>query len=232
MLKAVSISMHFDAETLFSAVTLVLNRGDRVGLVGPNGAGKSTLLRILVGEEQPSSGHVVRGPDTTVGYFAQQVAEPGMTVGEFLRNGLGEIERLSIRMSTLEKRLARGDERDLAEYGVVQERWTALAGWTAENRLAEVRQRLDIAHLPAGALLGDISGGEQARMTLARVLLAGPELLILDEPTNHLDADGIAWLAEWLAAFPGGVLVVSHDRAFLDSTVTRIVELDGIHGEL
>jgi ATPase subunit of ABC transporter with duplicated ATPase domains len=119
----------------------------------------------------------------------------------------------------------------LDEFGVVQERWTALEGWSAESRLVEIRQRLDIAALPDELPLTAVSGGEQARLLLARALLDEPDLLLLDEPTNHLDAEGAAWLQEWLGGFAGGVLVVSHDRAFLDASVSRIVELDGIHDE-
>jgi ATPase subunit of ABC transporter with duplicated ATPase domains len=130
----------------------------------------------------------------------------------------------------LEGRLAAGDDV-LAEFGAVQERWTALEGWTAETRLTEIRQRLDVDHLADDRPLDSVSGGEQARLLLARALLDEPGLLLLDEPTNHLDAEGAAWLQQWLGGFPGGVLTVSHDRAFLDATVTRIIELDGIHDE-
>ncbi|HYN93070.1 MAG TPA: ATP-binding cassette domain-containing protein [Pilimelia sp.] len=134
-------------------------------------------------------------------------------------------------MAELAESLSGGDTGAVAEYGLVQDRWTALAGWTAAARVAEVRQRLDVAHLPAAAPLAQVSGGEQSRLMLARVLLSGPDLLVLDEPTNHLDAAGIDWLGGWLADFSGGVLVVSHDRAFLDRAVNRIVELDGISAE-
>jgi ATPase subunit of ABC transporter with duplicated ATPase domains len=134
-------------------------------------------------------------------------------------------------MRDLEARLATaGDDPGLlAEYGRVQERWTVLRGWTAESRLAEVRTRLDVAHLADDTALGAVSGGEQARLMLARALLDSPDVLLLDEPTNHLDADGAAWLGHWLGDFAGAVLTVSHDRAFLDRAVTRIVELDGIN---
>jgi ATPase subunit of ABC transporter with duplicated ATPase domains len=230
VLKASALSKHFHAEPLFVGVDLILGPGDRVGLVGPNGAGKSTLVRILTGQEPPSAGRVVPGPGTRLGYFAQQVPDPQVTVGEFVRDGFAAVYAAERRMTDLAGRLAAGagDDRVLREYAAAQERWTALRGWTAEPRLAEIRQRLDIAHLADGARLGQVSGGEQARLMLARVLLAEPDVLFLDEPTNHLDADGTAWLGEYLAAFPGGILVVSHDRDFLDRTVTRIVELDGI----
>ncbi|MET7417628.1 ABC-F family ATP-binding cassette domain-containing protein [Dactylosporangium sp. NPDC005555] len=226
MLRAVALSKHYDAELLFEGVDLTLNAGDRLGLVGPNGAGKTTLLRLLTGAEKPTSGHVGLAPGRRIGYFAQQVQHPDLAVLAFLSDG--EADRLARRMRTLEARLA--DEPALLdEYGRVQERWLALEGWTAPQRRAEVRERLDIAHLPDDLPLRDVSGGEQARLMLAKVLLATPDVLILDEPTNHLDAAGTAWLGQFLAGFRGAVLVVTHDRAFLDRTVTRIVELDGIH---
>ncbi|MFF5230333.1 ABC-F family ATP-binding cassette domain-containing protein [Dactylosporangium sp. NPDC000521] len=226
MLRAVSLSKHYDAELLFEGVDFTLNAGDRLGLVGPNGAGKTTLLRLLTGAEKPTSGHVSLAPRRRIGYFAQQVPDPDISVLSFLSDG--EADRLARRMRTLEARMA-DDAAALEEYGQVQERWLALEGWSAPQRRAEVRERLDIAHLPDDLPVGEVSGGEQARLMLARVLLATPDVLILDEPTNHLDAAGTAWLGGFLAGFRGAVLVVTHDRAFLDRTVTRIVELDGIH---
>jgi ATPase subunit of ABC transporter with duplicated ATPase domains len=231
VLKAVALSKQYDAEPLFAGLDLIVNPGDRIGLVGPNGVGKSTLLRVLVGEEPPSAGQVARAPGTTVGYFAQQVPDPATTVGDFLADGLGELRPLARELRDLERRLACGDTAVLDAYGEAQERWAALDGWRAQARLTEVRQRLDVDHLDDATPLHSVSGGEQARLTLARVLLDAPDLLVLDEPTNHLDAEGTAWLGDWLAGFPGGVLVASHDRAFLDRTVQRIVELDGIHDE-
>ncbi|MEU4238352.1 ABC-F family ATP-binding cassette domain-containing protein [Actinoplanes sp. NPDC026619] len=230
MLKAVSLSFAYDGDLLFSGFDLVLGDGDRVGVVGPNGAGKTTLLRLLAGELLPMSGSVTYGPGTRAGYVPQQMPDPAGTVGEFLAGGLGELAEVTVALRALEARLAAGDDV-LAEFGAVQERWTALEGWSAESRLVEIRQRLDIAELPDDLPLSAVSGGEQARLLLARALLDEPDLLLLDEPTNHLDADGAAWLQGWLQAFPGGVLVVSHDRAFLDATVSRVVELDGIHDE-
>jgi ATP-binding cassette subfamily F protein 3 len=228
LLKAASISGAHDGDLLFSDFDLVLGPGDRIGVVGPNGAGKTTLLRVLAGELKPASGTVTRGSGTRIGYVAQQVPDPTGTVGEFLTAGLGEVATVTQRMRALERDLRDGADV-LDEYGRVQDRWTALRGWTAESRLDEVRQRLDIAHLDPGLPLGSVSGGEQARLMLARALLDAPDVLLLDEPTNHLDAEGAAWLRDWLAGFAGGVLAVSHDRAFLDATVTHVIELDGIH---
>ncbi|MFI5841208.1 ABC-F family ATP-binding cassette domain-containing protein [Catenuloplanes sp. NPDC051500] len=231
MIKAVSLSVSFASEPIFEGVDLTVGAGDRIGLVGPNGAGKSTLLRVLTGALAPEAGHVTSTPGSTVGYFAQQIPDPEQTVGAFLADGLGEVHQVTTRMHDLERRLV-SSPGVLAEYGRVQERWSDLRGWESDSRLTEVRQRLDIDHLADDTPLHRVSGGEQARLTLARVLLSTPDVLILDEPTNHLDADGIDWLGRWLAGFGGGLLVVSHDRAFLDRTVTRIVELDGIHPDL
>ncbi|MET0496236.1 MAG: ABC-F family ATP-binding cassette domain-containing protein [Actinoplanes sp.] len=231
MLKAAAIGRAHDGDLLFSDCDLVLDAGDRVGVVGPNGAGKTTLLRVLAGDLPPTTGVVTHGPGLRVGYVPQQVADPDGTVGRFLTaGGLGELAAVITRLRELERALEAGGDV-LDEYGVVQERWTALRGWNAQNRLDEIRQRLDIDHLPDDLALSQVSGGEQARLLLARALLDGPDLLLLDEPTNHLDAEGAAWLGEWLAGYPGGVLAVSHDRAFLDATVTRIVELDGVHDQ-
>ncbi|PRY21705.1 ABC-F family ATP-binding cassette domain-containing protein [Pseudosporangium ferrugineum] len=228
MLKAVSISAAHDGEPLFTGVDLVLGAGDRVGVVGPNGAGKTTLLRVLAGELPPAAGTVTRGPGTRVGYVPQQLAGAHGTVGAFLTAGLGELAEVTARMRRLERELADGADV-LTAYGEAQERWTTLRGWTAQARLDEIRLRLDIAGLGDDRPLTSVSGGEQARLLLARALLDAPDVLLLDEPTNHLDAEGAAWLARWLTGFPGGVLTVSHDRAFLDTAVGHIIELDGIH---
>jgi ATPase subunit of ABC transporter with duplicated ATPase domains len=230
LLKSVSLACAFDGELLFEGFDLVLNPGDRVGVVGPNGAGKTTLLRALAGEVTPVEGSVSYGPGSRVAYVPQQLPDADGDVAGFLAGGLGELASVIAEMRQLEARLA-GGEDVLAEFGVVQERWTALEGWSAEARLLQVRQRLGIEHLPDDLPVAVVSGGEQARLLLARALLDEPDILLLDEPTNHLDAEGAQWLQAWLRAYQGAVLTVSHDRAFLDAVVTRVVELDGVHDE-
>ncbi|GLY03017.1 ABC-F family ATP-binding cassette domain-containing protein [Actinoplanes sp. NBRC 101535] len=229
-LKVTGLGQAHDGDLLFSGFDLVLRPGDRIGVVGPNGAGKTTLLRVLAGEITPTAGTVAVAPGTRLAHVPQRMPDPDGPVGAFLAGGLGELAQVITDMRDLEKRLAAGADV-LSEYAAVQERWTALEGWNAENRLTEIRQRLDIEHLDDDLPVRTVSGGEQARLLLARALLAEPDLLLLDEPTNHLDTEGAAWLRTWLAGYPGGVLAVSHDRAFLDEFATRIVELDGIDEE-
>jgi ATPase subunit of ABC transporter with duplicated ATPase domains len=229
-LKAQSLTHHFGGELLFRGVDLVVNPGDRIGLVGPNGAGKTTLLRVLAGELQPAGGHVTAfGGIGWSGAAIEPDAGGGeRAVGPYLAAGLGRLAGLADRMRTLEAALATADAGLLAEYARVQDEWSMLRGWTAEHRLVVVRERLGLADLPDTTPLTALSGGELARLALARLLLAEPDVLILDEPTNHLDADGARWLGDYLTRFGGGVIVASHDRAFLDTAVSQIIELDGI----
>jgi ATPase subunit of ABC transporter with duplicated ATPase domains len=234
VLKASGLSRAYDALPLFADVSFVLGDGDRVGLVGPNGAGKTTLLRLLAGRDRPDSGAVATGPDDRVGYLEQQAANADLTVAEHLHRALGEVYDLNREMARLEAELAgpSAGGAALRRYGELQERFDTLDGWGFRTLIADVREHLAIEHLADELSLRDISGGEQARVMLAGVLLARPTVLVLDEPTNHLDLAGLRWLEEYLSGFAGAVLVVSHDRRFLDNTVRRIFELDGVHLEL
>jgi ATPase subunit of ABC transporter with duplicated ATPase domains len=232
MWKVHDLSAAFSDEPLFAHATFTVGATDRVGLVGPNGAGKSTLLAILAGEMRPATGHVEFPPGTRVGHFTQEVPDPALTVREFLGQAPGELAALARELRELTAALTGlAGERALDRLGGVQERYAQLGGWAYAARVDEVRDRLNVAHLADDARLGTLSGGEQARLMLARVLLDEPQVLLLDEPTNHLDASGIEWLGTQLAGFAGSVLVVTHDRAMLDRVATRIVEIDGIHDE-
>jgi ATPase subunit of ABC transporter with duplicated ATPase domains len=221
------VATHGDI-TIFDNLSLTLSGARRVGLVGPNGAGKTTLLRLLAGVTAPEGGSVTLGPGDRVGYLPQEPPGAELTIDRLLGAALGEVWELHAELERLEQRL--GDPAALASYGEAQERFGALGGWALQAQLDGARAALGIAHVPLDAPLGELSGGEAARALLAGVLLARPTILLLDEPTNHLDLDGLAWLEEFLVGFGGAVLVVSHDRRFLDATVSEIVELAG--GEL
>jgi ATPase subunit of ABC transporter with duplicated ATPase domains len=219
-------------EPLFAHATFTVGATDRVGVVGPNGVGKSTLLAILAGELRPAKGHVEFPPGTRVGHFTQQVPDPALTVREFLDAAPGELAALDRELRELTAALANAPHDGVLDrLGVVQERYAQLGGWSHAARVDEIRDRLDVAQLADNARLGTLSGGEQARLMLARVLLDEPHVLLLDEPTNHLDAAGIEWLGRHLANFAGSVFMVTHDRSLLDRVATRIVEIDGIHDE-
>jgi len=148
------------------------------------------------------------------------VLEPDRTIDDLLRHALGEVWEVRQQLDALE-----ADLHDLDAYGRAQERFEALGGWALEARLDEALRRLGVEHLDRRARLGSLSGGEAARCLLGAVVLSEPTVLLLDEPTNHLDRDGRAWLEEWVAGFTGTLLVISHDRDFLDATVERIYEL-------
>jgi ATPase subunit of ABC transporter with duplicated ATPase domains len=234
VLKADSLCKAHDAEPLFTDATFTLGDGDRTGLVGPNGTGKSTLLRILAGLEAADAGLVTTGPGDRIGFLHQQAPDADLTLHDFLRQAIGEVYELDERMRVLEAGMAHagGAGRELAEYGAVQDRFAALDGWTFHAAIDDARGHLAIDHLRSEARFRELSGGEQARVMLAGVLLARPTVLLLDEPTNHLDLGGLRWLEGYLGSFPGAVLVVSHDRRFLDNVVRRIFELDGVSDQL
>ena len=228
MLKADSLRAAHDAEPLFDDASFVLADGDRAGLVGPNGVGKSTLLRILSGGARPEAGVVTTGDGDRVAYLEQQPPEPSLTIDEHLARAAGEVYGLDRTMRQLEAAMADGDGRAIEEYGDLQHRFDVLDGWQFRDVIDQVRRHIGIDGLPPEARFRELSGGEAARVMLAGVLLSRPTVLLLDEPTNHLDVDGIEWLSSWLGTFPGAVLVVTHDRRFLDDTVSRIYELDPV----
>jgi ATPase subunit of ABC transporter with duplicated ATPase domains len=234
VLKSDSLCKAHDAEPLFTDATFTLGRGERTALVGPNGTGKSTLLRILAGVEHPDSGRVIVGADDRIALLHQAPPDPDATLRGYLQSAIGEVYTLDERMRELEAEMARPERRTAAmrEYDDVLARFAALDGWTFHAAIDDARAHLGIAHLSGAARFGDLSGGEQARVMLAGVLLGRPTILLLDEPTNHLDLGGLRWLERFLGEFPGGVLVVSHDRRFLDNTVSHILELDGVTDKL
>ena len=200
--------------------------GDRIGLVGPNGAGKTTLLRIAAGIDEADAGTVTRKRDLTIGMLAQEahldaafMAAPD--VRSAVRHGAASLEAMAVELEAMEH-AGRATE---AAYEVLQHRFEALGGYTLDQRVDEALSGLgfgaaDLARAPA-----TLSGGEQTRATLARLVIAAPDLLFLDEPTNHLDLGALEWLEDHLRRRAGSLLVASHDRAFLDATVTRIWEL-------
>jgi ABC transport system ATP-binding/permease protein len=200
---------------LLDGAALSLDAGERIALIGRNGAGKSSLLKILAGLDKPDDGVMQLQTGLRRVYVAQEpLFEAGSTVFDAVSEGVAEAKMLR------EQYEAHADGVDL---DALQTRLEALDGWTWEQRVDQALQRL---HLQPGALVKDLSGGTKKRVALARALVAMPDLLLLDEPTNHLDIDAIEWLQELLNGWRGALVLVSHDRAFIDAVATRIVELD------
>jgi ATP-binding cassette subfamily F protein 3 len=200
--------------------------GDRVGLVGPNGAGKTTLLRLLAGLDEPDGGRVQRKAGLSLGLLAQEAhLDPSFmaapTLRAAVRRGAAEVEALERALRELETAGRAGD----AEYAELRHRFEALDGYTLDVRVDETLSGLGFARGEWSRPPSALSGGQQTRAALARLVIADPDLLLLDEPTNHLDLGALEWLEERLRRRDGSLVVASHDRAFLDATVTRIWEL-------
>ena len=221
-LAARNISKSYAAVQVLDRVSLVVSPGDRVGIVGPNGIGKSTLLRVLAGLEEPDRGEVVRSG--AVGYLPQEPeARPGETVRGYLarRTGVGAAER---EMDELAARLA-GEPELTQAYSEALERYLLLGGEDFDARAGAVLDDVGLGRR-ADRELTSLSGGESARVALAAILLARFDVFLLDEPTNNLDFAGLDRLERFFAGLAAGVVLVSHDRAFLDRTVTRVVEIE------
>jgi len=228
-----SVSKRHGSQILFVDAALSVFRGDKVGLVGPNGAGKSTVFRLFVGEEQPDAGQVVIERGVVLGYFDQKVGEmSGESALEMAMRGAGEAASLRLELAELEKQMADPGEADrldeiVERFGAVQARFDELDGYSLEARAEEVLTGLGFDQGMIRGDIGALSGGWKMRVALARVLIMKPDVLLLDEPTNHLDIESIIWLEGFLKAFEGGLLITSHDRAFLNRLVTRICDIDG-----
>jgi len=221
------ISKGFGGQPLFREVTWRIGERERVGLVGPNGAGKTTLCRILAGLDDPDTGQVSRPRGVTVGYLPQEVA--GAAAGSVLAEALGGFEAvwaIEREMEDVARALETAPGEALTErYGELQHRFEALGGYHLETQARAILSGLGFRPDELARPLGEFSGGWRMRAALARLLLLAPSLLLLDEPTNHLDLASLAWLEDFLAGYDGTVVVVSHDRYFLNRMVTTIADL-------
>ena len=227
ILKVMNLAKSFGIDELFKDVNFEVRGSDKVGLVGANGAGKTTLMRIILGEEEADSGTVQLDAAESIGYVEQQADfGEGTLYDEFLR-AFADIIELAQRKRQLEKAIAQSaDEALLDTYGKVVERFEQLNGYEFESRIKRVAYGLGFSDDDLQKDVQHFSGGQKTRICLAKALLREPDFLFLDEPTNHLDIAMIEWLEGFLRTYRGGVLIISHDRYFLDKVATRIVELD------
>ncbi|MGH3566063.1 MAG: ABC-F family ATP-binding cassette domain-containing protein [Pseudonocardia sp.] len=207
---------------------LGLSPDDKIALVGANGSGKSTLLRILAGQETPDEGVVTHSVSDEVGYLPQFVQTvQGETIQDVITSSVAGLRLLERRMRELERLMTGSDDSAvLHEYGEVSAHFEARGGYDIDSRTDEVLANLGVAYLTRERPVSELSGGEKARVGLAALLLAAPDVLLLDEPTNDLDNRALAWLERYLKAYRGGVLFVTHDRDFIDAVATAILELD------
>jgi ATP-binding cassette subfamily F protein uup len=215
----------FGHVALLDHAALQLDDGERVALIGRNGSGKSSLLRALAGLGPLDDGAVWRKPDLRIAYVPQEPDfPPGLTVYEAVASGLGEMSRLLVDYHDTAQRLAHdGSEALLEHLHDLQMRLENGDGWRLGTRVEQVLSQLGLS---GEARLGELSGGGIKRVALGQALAGDPELLLLDEPTNHLDLDGILWLEQLITGFGGAVMVITHDRRFLDAVATRVIELD------
>jgi ATP-binding cassette subfamily F protein 3 len=225
------VSKGHAGQHLFSDVGLLISAGRRIAVVGPNGAGKTTLLELITGDQEPDAGTVTRSRDVVIGYLRQEVAESkGRSVLAEVLAGAGEVSGIERRMSHIETELTDAtDEEELAElmdeYGRLQHRFEALGGYGLEAEARRILAGLGFADADVERDIGEFSGGWMMRVALARLLLQNPDVLLLDEPTNHLDLASVEWLTGFLAVYAGAIVLVSHDRDFINDVANRVVEL-------
>jgi ATPase subunit of ABC transporter with duplicated ATPase domains len=231
MIKLSNITKSYDAGPVLSAINLIFNRGDKIGLVGLNGVGKSTLLKLIAGDEKPDEGSVFIDQDEVIGYLAQSVNLSGnATVRDFLREPYKSLIDLQSRLNELIQKMGQPLSDDemtevLSEYGQCQTDFESSGGYEFESQFQSVLLGLNL-DLELDMTMSSLSGGQKARVAIARMLLTDPTILLLDEPTNHLDMPALIWLENYLSQENKTLIVVSHDRRFLDKVANHIVEVD------
>ncbi len=235
ILSVMQLGKSFGAERIFAGIHFQVEAQDRIGLVGPNGAGKSTLLNILAGREEPDEGSVSIAHSVRVGYLTQITDfHPQNTLREEMLSVFTELRRYERELGELAREMSssttQGDpvlhEELLKKYDSLQARYEHAGGYTYENRVEQVLDGLDFSRDQQAAPVMQLSGGQQTRAALGKLLLQEPDLLLLDEPTNHLDLATLEWLETYLNAWKGAMVIVAHDRYFLDKVVSRTIELN------
>ncbi len=231
MVSLDNISLSFGGFDLFKGISFLVNQKDRIGLVGRNGAGKSTLLKLIVNEMQPSEGAISKPSNLTIGYLPQQLACPDKTtVWEETISAFGEIIKIKNRIEEINELLHHSHDHDrllslAGELSELNERFNYLEGGNIEEKTERVLMGLGFLRNDFPRPTKEFSGGWRMRIELAKILLKSPELFLLDEPTNHLDIEAIQWLEDFLKDYRGAVVLISHDRAFLDRVTQRTVEI-------
>ena len=233
MIRLDNISKQNGHQLLFIDASMGVLKGEKVGLVGPNGAGKSTLFRMIAGQDRPDDGQVSIETGMTIGYFSQDVGEmSGQSAVAAVMDGVGPASALAAEMAQLEAAMVdpeRAGEMDalVERYGEVQHRFEELDGYALDARAREVLAGLSFSQERMDGDVGLLSGGWKMRVALARILVMRPDGMLLDEPSNHLDLESLIWLEAFLKSYEGALLMTSHDRAFMNRIIGKVVEIDG-----
>lgn len=233
MISIENISLSFGGFDLFRNISFVVNPGECIGLIGKNGAGKSTLLKIINGEQAPNSGHIAIQNEVEIGYLPQQmVCEDNTTIYEETRSGFEELISLEQKIEHLTQQINKREDYESKEYldlitelSDANERYNLLEGGKMEERIIRCLEGLGFSQHDFHRKTSELSGGWRMRIEIAKLLLKKPPVLLLDEPTNHLDIESIQWLEIFLKTYQGAIILISHDRAFLDNVTNRTIEI-------
>ncbi|MCE7983687.1 MAG: ABC transporter ATP-binding protein [Caldilinea sp. CFX5] len=235
LIRLLGIAKKYENQPVLREVFFRLATGDRVGLIGKNGAGKTTVLRLMLGQEEPTAGVVELAPAIRIGYFSQfSELQDDLSLQQVLTALFAGIEQIAQELRTIEEALPTtppgpATEQRLARYADLIEQMNRADGWTYQHRIDTVLTQLGFRPADRNRPIQQLSGGWRNRAALAKILLEAPDVLLLDEPTNFLDVAGLTWLEEWLVNWRGALLIVSHDRHFLDQVVNRIIEIENYH---
>ena len=238
LLQAQQVARHFGADILFENVNLDIKDNSKIALVGRNGAGKSTLIKILIGESLPDEGKIVTKRDLTIGYLAQHTGlESTKNVLDEMLSVFEPLQKMEAKIHQLEEKIASPSipheskeyQQLLNQYDQLQHDFQENNGYGYENEVKAVLHGFQFFEDDYGKMVSDLSGGQKTRLALAKLLLEKRDLLILDEPTNHLDIETLTWLENYIQGYTGALLIVSHDRYFLDKVVNEVYELSHQH---
>lgn len=233
MVSINNLSVEFSAKSLFDNISYVINRKDKIALVGKNGVGKSTMLKIIAGLQTPTSGAVAVPQDVTIGYLPQQMEiSDSLTVIEEARKAFSKIDRMHVQLQNMTDELAERTDYDSPDYHNLIDRMTSLTerlgienSNNCEAEMEKTLMGLGFSRADFNRHTSEFSGGWRMRIELAKILLTHPDVLLLDEPTNHLDIESIQWLEHFLTTKTNAVVLVSHDRAFIDNVTNRTIEI-------
>lgn len=234
LLQVNALSKLYGAETILANIKLEVQTKDRIALVGRNGAGKSTLLKIIAGELSHDGGEIIKPKDVSIGYLAQNTGlETSLTIWDEMLTVFTHLQQMETKLRRLEQEMGKEEnfsneatyERLLADYDQLQLNYKDQGGYQYEADIRSILSGLGFPVETHQTMISTLSGGQKTRLALGKLLLTKPDLLILDEPTNHLDIETLTWLEQYLQGYPGAILIVSHDRYFLDKLVTQVYEI-------